>query len=120
MALLAVLLFSHFLLFSVTIDFSLYLSYSLVTGAGAPSIMKGEDYLWNIPEPPSFERVQNDYSQKQIDLLNEIKTVQQDQAKLLNQMEKASSKDKKWLVISTISSVIAAIGTIIGIVIPLF
>ena len=76
--------------------------------------------FFNIPEPPSFERVQNDYSQKQIDLLNEIKTVQQDQAKLLNQMEKASSKDKKWLVISTISSVIAAIGTIIGIVIPLF
>ena len=49
--------------------------------------------FFNIPEPPSFERVQNDYSQKQIDLLNEIKTVQQDQAKLLNQMEKASSKD---------------------------
>ena len=75
--------------------------------------------FFNIPEPPSFERVQNDYSQKQIDLLNEIKTVQQDQAKLLNQMEKASAKDKKWLVIGTISSVIAAIGTIIGIVIPL-
>lgn len=37
--------------------------------------------FFNIPEPPSFERVQNDYSQKQIDLLNEIKTVQQDQAK---------------------------------------
>ena len=48
--------------------------------------------FFNIPEPPSFERVQNDYSQKQIDLLNEIKTVQQDQAKLLNQMEKASIK----------------------------
>ena len=47
--------------------------------------------FFNIPEPPSFERVQNDYSQKQIDLLNEIKIVQQDQAKLLNQMEKASS-----------------------------
>ena len=76
--------------------------------------------FFNIPEPPSFERVQNDYSQKQIDLLNEIKIVQQDQAKLLNQMEKASSKDKKWLVIGIISSVIAAIGTIIGIVIPLF
>ena len=37
--------------------------------------------FFNIPEPPSFERVQNDYSQKQIDLLNEIKTVQQDQSK---------------------------------------
>ncbi len=73
----------------------------------------------NIPEPPSFERVQNDYSQKQIDLLNEIKTVQQDQIKFLNRMEKSSSKDKKWVVISTVSSIIAAIGTIIGIVISL-
>ena len=74
----------------------------------------------NIPEPPSFERVQNDYSQKQIDLLNEIKTVQQDQITLLNRMEKSSSKDKKWLVIGTVSSVIAAIGTIVGIIISLF
>lgn len=73
----------------------------------------------NIPEPPSFERVQNDYSQKQIDLLNEIKTVQQDQITLLNQMEKSSSKDKKWLIIGTVSSVIAAIGTIVGIIISL-
>ena len=73
----------------------------------------------NIPEPPSFERVQNDYSQKQIDLLNEIKTVQQDQITLLNRMEKSSSQDKKWLVIGTVSSVIAAIGTIVGIIISL-
>lgn len=73
----------------------------------------------NIPEPPSFEHVQNDYSQKQIDLLNEIKTVQQNQITLLNRMEKSSSKDKKWLVIGTVSSVIAAIGTIIGIIISL-
>lgn len=73
----------------------------------------------NIPEPPSFERVQNDYSQKQIDLLNEIKTVQQDQITLLNQMEKSSSKDKKWLIIGTVSSVIAALGTIVGIIISL-
>lgn len=73
----------------------------------------------NIPEPPSFERVQNDYSQKQIDLLNEIRTVQQDQITLLNQMEKSSSKDKKWLIIGTVSSVIAALGTIVGIIISL-
>ncbi len=75
--------------------------------------------FFNIPEPPSFERIQNDYSQKQIDLLNEIKTVQQDQITLLNRMEKSSSKDKKWLIIGTVSSVIAAIGTIVGIVISL-
>ena len=73
----------------------------------------------NIPEPPSFEHVQNDYSQKQIDLLNEIKTVQQDQITLLNRMEKSSSRDKKWLIIGTVSSVIAALGTIVGIIISL-
>ena len=73
----------------------------------------------NIPEPPSFEHVQNDYSQKQIDLLNEIKTVQQDQITLLNRMEKSSSKDKKRLIIGTVSPIIAALGTIVGIIISL-
>ena len=67
--------------------------------------------FFNIPEPPSFERVQNDYSQKQIDLLNEIKTVQQDQAKLLQiKWKKLHQKIRSGETSSrTISSVIAAI-----------
>lgn len=73
--------------------------------------------FFNIPEPPSFQQIQNDYSQEQIDLLEEIKATQENQMKLLNEMNSFSSKDKKWLIIGTISSVIAAIGTIVGIII---
>ena len=74
--------------------------------------------FFNIPEPPSFQQIQNDYSQEQIDLLEEIKSTQENQMKLLNEMNSSSSKDKKWLIIGTISSIIAAIGTIVGIIIP--
>ena len=74
--------------------------------------------FFNIPEPSSFQQIQNDYTQEQIDLLEEIKATQENQMKLLNEMNSSSSKDKKWLIIGTISSVIAAIGTIVGIIIP--
>lgn len=74
--------------------------------------------FFNIPEPPSFQQIQNEYSQEQVDLLEEIKATQENQMKLLNEMNSSSSKDKKWLIIGTISSVIAAIGTIVGIIIP--
>ncbi len=76
--------------------------------------------FFNIPEPPSFERTQNDYSQKQIDLLNEIKETQEEQMRILNQMQADSNKETKFnrigFFITLIVAIIAAIGAWIPII----
>ena len=76
--------------------------------------------FFNIPEPPSFERTQNDYSQKQIDLLNEIKENQEEQMRITNQMQAYSNKEKKFnrigFFIPPKVAIIAAIGAWIPII----
>lgn len=49
----------------------------------------------NIPEPPSFERIQNDYSQKNVDLLEEIRKTQLDQITQLDKLQLESEKESE-------------------------
>lgn len=63
----------------------------------------------NIPEPPSFERIQNDYSQKNVELLEAIRKTQLEQIdhldKLQLESEKESEINHKRFIIQTIISV---------------
>lgn len=74
--------------------------------------------LSNIPEPPSFERVQNDYSQKNIDLLEEIRKTQLEQIDYLDKLQLESEKESeinhKRFVIQTVISVASLIAAVVA------
>ena len=72
----------------------------------------------NIPEPPSFERIQNDYSQKNVELLEAIRKTQLEQIdhldKLQLESEKESEINHKRFIIQTIISVASLIAAVVG------
>lgn len=72
----------------------------------------------NIPEPPSFERIQNDYSQKNVDLLEEIRKTQLDQITQLDKLQLESEKESeinhKRFIIQTIISVASLIAAVVA------
>lgn len=74
--------------------------------------------FFNIPEPPSFEREQNDYSQKSIDLLKEIKKAQDEQIYLVNKIQDDSEKEakinRKRFIIQTVLSVASLIAAVVA------
>lgn len=74
--------------------------------------------FFNIPEPPSFERTQNDYSQKSIDLLKEIKKSQDEQIYLVNKIQDDSEKEakinRKRFIIQTVLSVASLIAAVVA------
>lgn len=74
----------------------------------------------NIPEPPSFERIQNDYSQKNVELLEAIRKTQLEQIdhldKLQLESEKESEINHKRFIIQTIISVASLIAAVAAII----
>lgn len=72
----------------------------------------------NIPEPPSFERVQNDYSQKNVDLLKEIRRTQLEQIDRMDKFQLDSMKDSetnhRHFVIQTVLSVASLIASVVA------
>ena len=72
----------------------------------------------NIPEPPSFERIQNDYSQKNVELLEAIRKTQLEQIdhldKLQLESEKESEINHKRVIIQTIISVASLIAAVVA------
>lgn len=72
----------------------------------------------NIPEPPSFERIRNDYSQKNIDLLDEIRKTQSDQIDRMDKFqldsEKESEINRKRFVIQTVISIASLIAALVA------
>ncbi len=75
--------------------------------------------FFDIPEPPSYEYIQNKHMHKQDELLNEIRELQQIQ--LLSKMESGSGKESKlntkrfWInfFIATIAAVAAVISAVV-------
>ena len=72
----------------------------------------------NIPEPPSFERIQNDYSQKNVELLEAIRKTQLEQIDHLDKLhlesEKESEINHKRFIIQTIISVASLIAAVVA------
>lgn len=77
--------------------------------------------FFDIPEPPSYEYIQNKHMHKQEELLNEIRELQQIQIQLLSKMESDSGKESKlntkrfWInfFIATIAAVAAVISAVV-------
>lgn len=72
----------------------------------------------NIPEPPSFERIQNDYSQKNVELLEAIRKTQLEQIDHLDKLQLESKKESeinhKRFIIQTIISVASLIAAVVA------
>lgn len=82
--------------------------------------------FFNIPEPKSFQRIQDEHACTQEQLLNEIKEIQQEQMQLLNKMQSDSKKqsiiEQNRFIVSTVISVsalIAAVVAAVAAIIPL-
>lgn len=72
----------------------------------------------NFPEPPSFEHVQNNFSQKNIDVLKEIQKTQLDQINHLNKLQLESEQESKInhrrFVIQTVISIASLIAAVVA------
>lgn len=74
--------------------------------------------FFNIPEPPSPEYVHDKHMHNQEELLNEIKSLQQEQMEIFNKFQQDSERESKisrrrfW--ISLIVSLIAATAAVIS------
>lgn len=68
--------------------------------------------------PPSFEHVQNNFSQKNIDVLKEIQKTQLDQINHLNKLQLESEQESKInhrrFVIQTVISIASLIAAVVA------
>lgn len=75
--------------------------------------------FFNLPEPKSHEYIHDEHMHKQEALLDEIKSLQQEQIKLLNKMDADSAKESKYNKRANVIIITIALLTLIATLYPL-